>query len=110
MRPALRSGILLALATVRAAHAADEITPWGSLAGVYSDNTQYTSSGATGAAAIDALAGLRVRHSSTSLFVNADLSALYRYFPGGSFGSQFLPAAQRSRHRDPVAGKGDVYR
>jgi hypothetical protein len=92
MRLVLRSGFLFALAATQAVYAANEIAPWGSVAGVYSDNTQYTSANPTSATALDGIAGLRLRHSG-ALYVNADASALYRYYPGGEFGSQFLPAA-----------------
>ena len=72
--------------------AGGEVTPYGSVAGVYSDNPDYAHSATSSATAIDALAGLRVRRGGT-VSTNADVSLLYRDYVKGPFASQLLPAA-----------------
>ncbi len=72
--------------------AGGEVTPYGSVAGVYSDNPDYAHSTTSSATAIDALAGLRVRRGGT-VSTNADVSLLYRDYVQGPFASQLLPAA-----------------
>ncbi len=94
MRAALGlSGFLTIAAAAPAVLAAGgEISPWVSVAGVYSDNPSYSHSNATGATAIDTLAGLRVRRSGT-VTTNADVSLLYREYVQGPLASQLRPAA-----------------
>ncbi len=87
------SGFLVIAGAARVVFAAGgEISPWGSVAGVYSDNPDYAHSNPTGATAIDTLAGLRVRRSGT-VSTNADVSVLYREYVQGPLASQLLPAA-----------------
>jgi len=87
------SGFLVIAGAARVVFAAGgEISPWGSVAGVYSDNPGYAHSNPTSATAIDTLAGLRVRRSGT-VSTNADVSVLYREYVQGPLASQLLPAA-----------------
>jgi hypothetical protein len=67
------------------------ITPFGSLGAVYSDNLEHTTSNPTTGAALDALAGVNVRHAGT-FSLNADISALYREYVGVNLPGQLLPS------------------
>jgi hypothetical protein len=84
--------LLIAVAADAVFAAGGEVTPYGSVAGVYSDNPDYAHSTTSSATAIDALAGLRVRRGGT-VSTNADVSLLYRDYVQGPFASQLLPAA-----------------
>jgi hypothetical protein len=84
--------LLIAVAADAVFAAGGEVTPYGSVAGVYSDNPDYAHSATSSATAIDALAGLRVRRGGT-VSTNADVSLLYRDYVQGPFASQLLPAA-----------------
>jgi hypothetical protein len=84
--------LLIAVAADAAFAAGGEVTPYGSVAGVYSDNPDYAHSTTSSATAIDALAGLRVRRGGT-VSTNADVSLLYRDYVQGPLASQLLPAA-----------------
>jgi hypothetical protein len=84
--------LLVAVAADAVFAAGGEVTPYGSVAGVYSDNPDYGHSSTNSATAIDALAGLRVRRGGT-VSTNADVSLLYRDYVHGPFASELLPAA-----------------
>ena len=96
------SGFVVMAAAARVVFAAGgEFTPWGSVAGVYSDNPGYSHSNAAEATAIDALAGLRIRRSG-AVSTNADVSLLYRDYVQGQLPSQLLPAANALVRIDAV--------